>query len=312
MYLPAFCPSADGDPDIDTLPFLAWSRYMARKAQAMLRGEKYSPAPAAPAAASSASKAAAATKGAAAPEGGFSLIRLVLSHQHLAYFPLLLFARLSWAIQSFSYAYQLETGVFAKPDLEIDLAAVAPAAGSSKAAAPAAAVPVTVLNAMQASKARIQYPFTERSLIAVHWIAYAALMLSTMSIPTAAAYFLVTQLVSGFGLALAFGVGHNGMAIFEANKRPMFAELQVRTTRNVHDSALGFTGWFMGGLHYQIEHHLWPTMPRHSLAKAAPAVRELCVKHGVPYHCTGLWQGTGEVLSHLAEVATELHAHGPQ
>lgn len=300
--------AADGDPDIDTLPFLAWSRYMARKAVAMLRGEKYSPAPAAPAAV-----AAKAAKPAAEASSGFSLMRVVLANQQLAYFPLLLFARLSWALQSFSYAYQLETGVFAKPNLDIDIAALGPAAsGKFAAASTAAGVPVTVLNAMQASKAKIQYPITERSLIAVHWIAYAALLFSTMSLPTAAAYCLVNQLVSGFGLALAFGVGHNGMPIYDADSRPQFAELQVRTTRNVHDSAFGFTGWFMGGLHFQIEHHMWPTMPRHSLAKAAPAVREMCAKHNVPYHCTGLWEGTGEVLSHLAEVATELHAHGPQ
>lgn len=299
----------DGDPDIDTLPFLAWSRYMARKALAMLRGgdKPSAPAPApAPAA-----KPSTETTGSGS---GFSLMRLVLANQQLAYFPLLLFARLSWAIQSFSYAYQLDTpGVFAEPKLDAAaVAASAAAAADASAAASAAAVPVTVLNAMRASKARIQYPITERSLIAVHWIAYAALLFSTMSVPVALLYALVTQLVSGFGLALAFGVGHNGMPIFDADKRPLFAELQVRTTRNVHDSAFGFTGWFMGGLHFQIEHHLWPTMPRHSLAKVAPAVRELCAKHNVPYHCTGLWEGTGEVLAHLAEVATELHAHGPQ
>ncbi len=41
-----------------------------------------------------------------------------------------------------------------------------------------------------------------------------------------------------------------------------------------------------GGLNYQIEHHLFPTLPRHNLRKVAAAVQALCEKHGLVYeHC---------------------------
>ena len=34
---------------------------------------------------------------------------------------------------------------------------------------------------------------------------------------------------SGLLIAIAFGVGHNGMPVFDADKKPGFAELAVRT-----------------------------------------------------------------------------------
>jgi fatty acid desaturase len=41
--------------------------------------------------------------------------------------------------------------------------------------------------------------------------------------------------------------------------------------------------WLLGYLNYQIEHHLWPDLPPLRLRQAAPRVRAICAKHGVPY-----------------------------
>ncbi|XP_012667875.1 fatty acid desaturase 2-like protein FADS2P1 [Otolemur garnettii] len=56
---------------------------------------------------------------------------------------------------------------------------------------------------------------------------------------------------------------------------------QVRATCNVEQSI--FNDWFTGHLNFQIEHHLFPTMPRHNYHKVAPLVRSLCAKHGLQY-----------------------------
>lgn len=60
-----------------------------------------------------------------------------------------------------------------------------------------------------------------------------------------------------------------------------FAELQVRTSRNYPPGALA--AFVFGGLEYQIEHHLFPSMPRAGLRKAAPLVRTFCEAHALPY-----------------------------
>lgn len=58
------------------------------------------------------------------------------------------------------------------------------------------------------------------------------------------------QMICGLFLALVFGLGHNGMAVYDADKRPDFWKLQVTTTRNVKGGA--FVQWFCGGLGYQV------------------------------------------------------------
>jgi len=136
----------------------------------------------------------------------------------------------------------------------------------------------------------------------VHYFWYVGIMVTTMDLPTALAFIFVSQTFSGLLIALAFGVGHNGMAIYDADKKPGFAELQITTTRNVDNDAFGLVGWFMGGLHLQVEHHLFPGIPRHNLAQVRPMIEALCAKHGVPYRSTGLYEGNVEVVSHLRDV----------
>lgn len=43
--------------------------------------------------------------------------------------------------------------------------------------------------------------------------------------------------------------------------------------------------WLHGGLQFQIEHHLFPSLPRHNLRQASLLVRPLCQDMGLPYHC---------------------------
>ncbi|NXJ53637.1 FADS2 desaturase, partial [Spizaetus tyrannus] len=56
---------------------------------------------------------------------------------------------------------------------------------------------------------------------------------------------------------------------------------QVAATCNIEQSF--FNDWFTGHLNFQIEHHLFPTMPRHNFWKVKPLVKSLCAKYGVQY-----------------------------
>merc|ERR1712151_538498 len=77
--------------------------------------------------------------------------------------------------------------------------------------------------------------------------------------------------------------------------------LQVTTTQNVHGGL--FNDWFTGHLNYQIEHHLWPTMPRHNYYAVAPRVKALCEKHGLKYTSRGLFQAFCDIVHKLDVVA---------
>ncbi|XP_075996870.1 acyl-CoA 6-desaturase [Genypterus blacodes] len=73
--------------------------------------------------------------------------------------------------------------------------------------------------------------------------------------------------------------------------------MQLQATCNIEQSA--FNDWFSGHLNFQIEHHLFPTMPRHNYHLAAPLVRSLCDRHGVPYQVKTLRRGCIDVVSSL-------------
>lgn len=103
-------------------------------------------------------------------------------------------------------------------------------------------------------------------------------------------------------LNLVFAGNHYDLPNYEIeNARTMpFDELQVRTARNYTDDL--WTRFVCGGLEHQIEHHLFPSMPRRNFGRAAPLVRAYCEARGLPYECMPFLDATGRVLDyHVAE-----------
>ena len=113
--------------------------------------------------------------------------------------------------------------------------------------------------------------------------------------------FLGVQLaVFGVYMGAAFAPNHKGMPIIDADAKLDFFTKQVRTSRNV--SGGWWATWLMGGLNYQIEHHLFPSMPRPHLAQAREIVIEHCRTLDVPYTETTLLKSYGIVIRYLNDV----------
>jgi fatty acid desaturase len=113
--------------------------------------------------------------------------------------------------------------------------------------------------------------------------------------------FLGVQLaVFGVYMGASFAPNHIGMEVVPEGARLDFLSKQVRTSRNVSG---GFVmSILMGGLNYQIEHHLFPSMARPHLAEARRMVREVCAREGIPYTETSLRQAYVIVLAYLHEI----------
>lgn len=45
-----------------------------------------------------------------------------------------------------------------------------------------------------------------------------------------------------------------------------------------------------GGMQYQLEHHLFPTMPRYKYRQLVPLVRKFAEENGIKYRATGQWE----------------------
>jgi len=65
---------------------------------------------------------------------------------------------------------------------------------------------------------------------------------------------------------------------------------QSQTSGTVDIECSPWLDWFHGGLQHQIEHHLFPRLPRHNLRKIAPFVQALCAKHCLHYANVPFWE----------------------
>ncbi|MEU3449841.1 acyl-CoA desaturase [Streptomyces thermolilacinus] len=147
----------------------------------------------------------------------------------------------------------------------------------------------------------------EGGLLVAHVVGYAALLLATMPLGQALLFALIHQMLLGLHLGLAFAPNHKGMAMpGEDGADDNWGHLrrQVLTSRNIRGGAV--TDWLLGGLNYQIEHHLFPSMPRPHLRLAQPLVRAHCRDLGLPYTETGALDSYRQVLGHLHAVGEPL------
>ncbi|CAG8434505.1 671_t:CDS:2 [Scutellospora calospora] len=118
----------------------------------------------------------------------------------------------------------------------------------------------------------------------------------------------ISQAMCGLLLALCFSLNHNGMKVLteeETMNTEFFVE-QVITGRDVTANSLmgrWFVEWFTGGLNYQIEHHIFPSMPRHYFHKVSPIIQSLCAEYNIRYHKTTFIEGTMEVFKRLGQVS---------
>lgn len=149
----------------------------------------------------------------------------------------------------------------------------------------------------------------EAALIPLHFALYGALLLHFLGLPMAALFVLVHQALYGLYMGSVFAPNHKGMPVLAADSPMDFLHRQVLTARNIRAHRL--TDFWYGGLNYQIEHHLFPNMPRKNLNQAQTIVRRFCRTRGLTYYETGFVQSYREILNHLATVARVLGRDEP-
>ena len=144
---------------------------------------------------------------------------------------------------------------------------------------------------------------TELLLLLGHHAWSLALLALVPGWPQRVGFSLLSQLLSGLMTGAVFVVGHSARPIADEGDEGLagFHALQIEGTQNI-TSPRAFR-WFFGGLEHQIEHHLFPTMPRHNHRLVAPDVRLLCARHGLEYREEGLFAGLASVLVVLGRVA---------
>ncbi|GAB3439597.1 fatty acid desaturase family protein [Actinophytocola sediminis] len=144
----------------------------------------------------------------------------------------------------------------------------------------------------------------EIALLVGHFAAYLTAVFLVLSPLTGIVFILVHQCLWGVYMGCSFAPGHKGMPTLPAGHKLDFLRRQVLTSRNVRGGRM--VDFALGALNYQVEHHLFPTMPRPNLRRAQPIVRAFCEQKNIEYSQCGWLRTYGYVLQHLHSVGAPL------
>jgi len=155
-----------------------------------------------------------------------------------------------------------------------------------------------------------KYRRVEALLLDSHFVLYLGLLFSLLGIWRAFLFILIHQALFGIYLGMSFAANHKGMLMLNKDNQMDFLRQQVLTTRNL--KAHAFTDFVFGPLGCQIEHHLFPGMPRNKLREAAKIVQAFCQERSIAYYETSVFQSYREIFQHLHQVGAPLRAERKQ
>ncbi len=150
-----------------------------------------------------------------------------------------------------------------------------------------------------------RYRMVESVLLLAHYSIYLGLLFSLLGGWQALVFIAINQAIFGLYMGSVFAPNHKGMPILESDHKLDYLHMQVITARNI--TAHPITDFIYGGLNYQIEHHLFPSLPRNKLREAQEVIKSFCQKHSISYHETSVLQSYREILGHFHEISAFIH-----
>ena len=150
----------------------------------------------------------------------------------------------------------------------------------------------------------VRYPLAEVTVVVAGIGLYLGILFAFLPPWEAAVFIVVHRALAGFYMGSVFAPNHKGMPVLEPGTKLDYLRRAVLASRDViPNPAIDFA---YGGLNYQIEHHLFPNMPRNQLKVAREVVKKFCQDRGIPYHETGFWRSHVEILGYFHEVSAPL------
>jgi fatty acid desaturase len=151
-----------------------------------------------------------------------------------------------------------------------------------------------------------RYRRVELLFLGLHVALYLSAVFYVLPPGKAFVFIAIQQAAWGVYMGCSFAPNHKGMPTVAIGQKLDYLRRQVLTTRNVRGGV--FTDFALGGLNYQIEHHLFPNMPRANLRHAQPLVRAYCAERDVTYTEVGLFASYAAALRHLNTIGAPLRA----
>lgn len=146
-----------------------------------------------------------------------------------------------------------------------------------------------------------KHKYTEMVFLIVHYVLYFGFVYALgLGIVYSILFVLAAEMLAGFLTAFVFIQSHNAKKVSHSMDTDFWTH-QIESTSNIRPSFL--TNLFSGYLNFQIEHHLWPWLPRHMLPSVQGPLKDLCMRHGLVYREYTWVESTLLVLRHLRNIA---------
>ena len=134
------------------------------------------------------------------------------------------------------------------------------------------------------------------------WYGYLIVYCTIPTLPLRLLFVYISHAATAI-LHLQITLSHFAMSV-EQRENESFVEKAVRTTMDVECPE--WFDWFHGGLQFQIEHHMFPRVPRCNFRRLQPMVKDFCEKHNLEYYSYGFIDGNMVVLGALKKVADQV------
>ena len=155
---------------------------------------------------------------------------------------------------------------------------------------------------------KVRYPLAEATVVLLGIGLYLGILFVFLPPWQAVVFIVVHRALAGFYMGSVFAPNHKGMPVLERETKLDYLRQAALTCRDVIPNPV--IDFMYGGLNYQIEHHLFPNMPRNRLKQAREVVKTFCGERGIRYHETGFWRSHQEILGYMHEVSAPLR-RGP-
>lgn len=153
------------------------------------------------------------------------------------------------------------------------------------------------------SNKRVPYRYMELLGLMVFWVWYPLLVSCLPNCGERWMFILASFSVTGIQ-HVQFCLNHFSSDVYlghpEGNDW-----FEKQTSGSLDIKCSSWMDWFHGGLQFQIEHHLFPRLPRNQLRTISPLVKDLCKKHGLPYNSASFWEANVLTIRTLRNAALQ-------
>ena len=168
---------------------------------------------------------------------------------------------------------------------------------------PALFMLVFIKRYIYAKPAFLNRNYLDLAFLAVHYALFFGAMTHFIGFWQAILLYSMVSMLMGFFFGFSFLPNHLGMPILKDDTNFSYLEKQIITSRDIRGNFL--LNFMTGGLNYQIEHHIFPSMPRRNLRRAKEVIKEFCHEKGIPYKDDSFLTAWKEVFLYISSVSKQ-------